>query len=75
MEMKTIVIGKERKDGKFTVVYIYKGAPNMFGGFEHTRAYRKLHTVDQIKAHTLFPDDTLTNASDRPDNYFFNSEA
>ena len=71
---KTIAIGKERKDGKFTVVYIYKGAPNMFGGFDHSTSYRKIHTVDQIQSHTLGPDDKLVNASDRPDNYFFNAE-
>ena len=73
--MKTIAIGKERKDGKFTVVYIYKGAPNMFGGFDHSTTYRKIHSLDQIQAHTLYPDDTLTNASARPDSYFFDIEA
>ena len=72
--MKTITIGKERKDGKFTVVYIYKGAPNMFGGFDHPTRYRKIHTLDQIQAHTLFPDDTLINNSQYANDYFFNTE-
>ena len=72
---KTIIIGKERKDGKFKVVYTYKGSPNMFGGFDHSLTYRKLHTVERIQTHTLGPEDTLINNSDRPDTYFFNTEA
>jgi hypothetical protein len=71
---KTITIGKERKDGKFPVVYCYKGAPNMFGGFDSSMTYRKLHTVERIQTHTLGPDDTLVNNSARPNTHFFNTK-
>ena len=72
--MKTMTIGKERKDGKFPVTYAYRGSPNMFGGFDPTRTYRKLHTLDQIQAHTLFSDDTLINNSQYTNDYFFDIE-
>ena len=72
--MKTITIGKERKDGKFPVTYAYKGAPNMFGGFYPTSTYCKLHTLERIQTHTMGPEDTLINNSQYANDYFFNTE-
>jgi len=75
MKMKTITIGKERKDGKFPVTYCYKGAPNMFGGFDPSPTFRKLHTLERIQTHTMGPDDTLINNSQYTNDYFFDIEA
>jgi len=68
---KTIRIGRERKDNKFPVAYTYMGAKNMFGGFDHSLTYRKLHTLERIQTHTLYADDTLINESEYTNDYFF----
>ncbi len=68
---KTITISAIRKDNKYPVVYTYKGAPNMFGGFDHSLTYRKVHALSAIQAHTLNAGDTLVNNSGQPDSYFF----
>ena len=68
---KTIIIGKQRKGGKFPVVYIYKGSPNMFGGFDHSLTYRKIHTIERIQSHSMGPEDTLVNNSQYTDDRFF----
>ena len=47
--MKIEIIGKQRKDGKFKVKTFYKGAPNMFGGFDHGKCYTSIMTVETIK--------------------------
>tara|TARA_R110000796_G_scaffold202606_1_gene318908 strand:+ start:527 stop:763 length:237 start_codon:yes stop_codon:yes gene_type:complete len=72
--MKTIIIGKPRKDGKFPVTYIYQGAPNMFGGHDHPSRYSKLHTAHDIGTSTIYPGDTLSNNSGLLDSYFFGDQ-
>jgi|TARA_B110000908_G_C9895810_1_gene288801 hypothetical protein len=46
--MKLEIIGKQRKDGKFKVKTFYKGAPNMFGGFDHGKCYTSIMTIETI---------------------------
>ena len=44
-----IEISQPRRDGKYPVTLIFAGAPNMFGGFEHGKTYRKLYSLDKVK--------------------------
>ena len=46
--MKIEVISKQRKDGKYKVKTFFKGAPNMFGGFDHGQCFTTLKTAEQI---------------------------
>jgi len=46
--MKIEVISKQRKDGKYKVKTFFKGAPNMFGGFDHGKCFTTLKTAEQI---------------------------
>lgn len=69
--MKTIIIGKARKDGKHKVEYRYAGEPNMFGGSYPCKSYNKLHTAERIGEHTLYSDDTVINNSGLPTTNFW----
>jgi len=44
-----IEISQPRRDGKYPVTLIFSGAPNMFGGFEHGKTYRKLYSLEKVK--------------------------
>lgn len=46
--MRIEVISNKRKDGKYKVKTFFKGAPNMFGGFDHGQCFTTLKTEAQI---------------------------
>lgn len=61
--MKTLIIGKKRRDGKYPVTIRYQGEPNMFGGRYPGKEFRKLYTRERLAEYTLYPEDTLINNS------------
>ena len=47
----SIVIGKQRRDGKYPVKINYPGEPNMFGGRYPDKWFNKLFTADKIESY------------------------
>jgi len=72
--MKSIRIGKIRKDGKFPVKIVYQGSPNMFGGFYPSTEYNKLFNLEDIQDYSLYEGDMFFNDSGMSDSLFFSEE-
>lgn len=72
--MKSIKIGKIRKDGKFPVRLVYQGAPNMFGGFYPSTEYNKLFTLEDIQNYKFYEGDMFSNQSGMSDSLFFSED-
>lgn len=72
--MKSMKIGKIRKDGKFPVRLVYQGSPNMFGGFYPSTEYNRLLTLEEIQDHNLYEGDMFSNQSGMSDSLFFSED-
>jgi len=63
--MQISIIGNKRKDGKYKVRTVYKGAPNMFGGFYASNVYTSLMSVGDVTEILSSPSlESSTNTAD-----------
>ena len=62
--MNIIFIGNKRKDGKYKIKTIFKGAPNMFGGVDAGHTYT--HLYNEGAARDLLKSPALKLVTNRP---------